>query len=86
MLKHCHRTAAGAVKNTIGSKAGPQSNFIGQQGEILKRKEEKQTTSTAGFFLPFSRSGVSKRGCRFCLLAGCTSLPTASTFNTLQCD
>lgn len=82
MLKHCHKTAAGAVKNTVGLKARPQSNFIGQQGKMLKRKEEKKTTSTAGFFLPFSRSGVSKWSCRFYLLADCNTLPTASTFNT----
>lgn len=46
----------------------------------LKRKGRKKATSTAGH-LPFI-SGVSTWGCRFHLLAGCHSLPTASTFNT----
>lgn len=82
MLKHCHKSAAGAVKNTISLKASSQSNFIGQQGKILNRKEPKKATSIAGFLIPFIKSEVFQWGCRFCLPVGCNILPMVSTWNT----
>lgn len=43
MLKRCHKTAAGAVKNSIGLRARPQSYFIGQQGKKKGGKKRWQT-------------------------------------------
>lgn len=50
MLKHCHRTTAGAVTNTVGLKARAQSNFVGQQGKTLKRKEGKKDNKHSRLF------------------------------------
>lgn len=48
----------------------------------FKKKGRKKDNKHSRLFSSISKRGVSKRGCRFHLLVGCNSLPTASTFNT----